>query len=127
MHGGTPADAWRALQAWAYRLGVLLPRRAARATTQEPLPPVRSGLLGESPLWHDDRPVLLVPPCAHQASKTRPGDMPGLTHPDTHGAVQSVRQGSHRRYDRHFPHSWLAKRMGGIGPLDDHRSDHRAV
>ena len=25
---------------------------------------------GESPLWHDDRPVLLVPACAHQASKT---------------------------------------------------------
>src|SRR5919108_3018651 len=46
MRGGTPADAWRSLQVWAYRLGVLLPRWAARATTQELLPPVRSGLLG---------------------------------------------------------------------------------
>src|SRR5215475_1774226 len=91
MCGGTPVDAWRSLQVWAYRLGVLLSRWAARATTQDALPPVRSGLLGGiSPLARRLTSALgapVCPPGLQDAARRHTW----LTHPDTHGFGVEVR------------------------------------
>ena len=38
-------------------------------------PPSDAAFWGEVTLLPYDLPLLLAPPCAHKASKTRPGDM----------------------------------------------------
>src|SRR5262249_59965177 len=39
--------------------------------------------------------------------------------------VNGVGDGGHGRHDGHLTHPAHAKRVGGIGHLDDHRIDHR--
>src|SRR5712691_8352958 len=50
-----------------------------------------------------------------------------LIHPDAYGVVNGVGDGGHGRHDGHLTHPSHAKRVGGIGHLDDHRIDHREV